>query len=79
MNFDNVDIKNCYKSWNTVLEMLKDRRYNVSDDYNINTAWVHGDTSPACPDKKEIVWEYYDSEWKNGDIDVREKSKFQYE
>lgn len=35
MNFDNIDIKNIYKTWNTSLEMLSDRNYIVPNKYNI--------------------------------------------
>tara|TARA_B110000037_G_scaffold220332_1_gene287891 strand:- start:48 stop:671 length:624 start_codon:yes stop_codon:yes gene_type:complete len=35
MNFDNIDIKNIYKTWNITLEMLNDRKYDVPNKYNI--------------------------------------------
>jgi len=32
---NNIDIKNLYKSWNTVLDLLNDRRYNTPEKYII--------------------------------------------
>ena len=48
----------------------------IYDNYNEELAAIRGYTSPACPDKYEILWEYIDEEWKSGDITVEEKSKF---